>query len=217
MLAGILLPLVRPCQFLINSANRSKGYKISGNAMRAIRQNRCHYCLIGFFAHGYNIAQESEEQSIMAHQAPLKYVFYIAATPEKAWEGFVSRESNRIIFSGAELQADFKPGGSLAWVGAGPDGKPMTYVRGKVLRFEPPKVFQYTFAMGQNDKASRATIELVPETEATKVTVTHDEWAEDDPTYAACADGWPRILSRLKTLLETGKTFKPHSYEAGMV
>ena len=46
--------------------------------------------------------------------------------------------------------------------------------------------------------------------EATKVTVTHDDWAEDDPTYAACADGWPRILSRLKTLLETGKTFKPH-------
>jgi Activator of Hsp90 ATPase homolog 1-like protein len=40
-----------------------------------------------------------------------------------------------------------------------------------------PKVLQYTFAMGQNDKESRATIELVPETEATRVTVTHDEWA----------------------------------------
>src|SRR5947209_7424071 len=93
----------------------------------------------------------------MAHQAPLKYVFYIAAIPQKVWEGFVSRESNRIIFSGAEFQADFKLGGLLAWEGAGPDGKPMTYVRGKVLRFEPPKVFQYTFAMGQNDKASRAT------------------------------------------------------------
>ena len=63
--------------------------------------------------------------------------------------------------------------------------------------------------MGQNDKASRATVELVPETEATIVTVTHDEWAEDDPTYVACSDAWPRILSRLKTLLETGKTFKP--------
>jgi uncharacterized protein YndB with AHSA1/START domain len=58
----------------------------------------------------------------MAHQAPLNYVFYIAATPEKVWEGFVSQESNRIIFSGAELQADFKPGGSIAWVGPGPDG-----------------------------------------------------------------------------------------------
>jgi uncharacterized protein YndB with AHSA1/START domain len=146
----------------------------------------------------------------MVHQTPLKYVFYIAATPEKVWEGLVSREPNCIIFSGAELQADFKPGGVLAWVGAGPDGKPETYVRGKVLRFEPPRVFQYTFAIGQNDQASRATIELVPETEATKVTVTHDEWVVDDPAYVSCSDGWPRILSRLKTLLETGKTFKPH-------
>jgi uncharacterized protein YndB with AHSA1/START domain len=149
-------------------------------------------------------------EAIMAHQAPLNYIFYIAAKPEKVWEGFVSPESNRILFMGAELEADFKPGGSMAWVGPGPDGKRVAYVHGKVLRFEPPKLLQYTFAMGQNDKMSRATVELVPETEATKVTVTHDEWAEDDPTYAACADGWPRILSRLKTLIETGKTFRPH-------
>ena len=75
----------------------------------------------------------------MAHQAPLKYIVYIAATPEKVWEGFVSRELNRIIFSGAELQADFKPGGLLACGDTGLDGKPVTYVRGEVLRFEPPR------------------------------------------------------------------------------
>ncbi len=146
----------------------------------------------------------------MAEQAPMKFIFYIAATPEKVWDGFVSRESNRILFGGAEFEADLEPGGALAWVGPGPDGKPMNYVHGKVLRSEPPKVFQYTFAMAGNSKASRVTIELVPESEATQVTVTHDEWAGDDTTYASCADGWPRILSRLKTLLETGKTFKPH-------
>jgi hypothetical protein len=39
----------------------------------------------------------------MAYQAPLKYVFYIAATSEKVWEGFVSPDSNRIIFSGVEF------------------------------------------------------------------------------------------------------------------
>jgi uncharacterized protein YndB with AHSA1/START domain len=78
----------------------------------------------------------------VAHQAPLKYVLDIAATPEKVWEGFVSQEPNRMLFSGAEFQADGKPGGSLAWVGAGPDGKPVIYVQGKVLRFDPPKVFQ---------------------------------------------------------------------------
>jgi uncharacterized protein YndB with AHSA1/START domain len=146
----------------------------------------------------------------MADQTPLNYVFYIAAPPEKVWEGFVSKESNRIIFMGAELEAEWKAGGSMAWVGPGPDGKPMKYVQGKVLRSDPPKLLQYTFAMGDSDKTSRVTVELVPETEATKVTVTHDQWADNDPSYSATADGWPRILSRLKTLIETGKTFKPH-------
>jgi uncharacterized protein YndB with AHSA1/START domain len=146
----------------------------------------------------------------MPQQTPQRYTFYIAATPEKVWEGFVSPESNRIIFGGAEFEADLKPGGSMKWVGPGPDGKPIPYVQGEVLQVEPPKLLQYTFAMGQSDKASRATVELAPETEATKVTVTHDQWAEDDAAYAACADGWPRILSRMKTLIETGKTFKPH-------
>lgn len=147
---------------------------------------------------------------IMANPAPLSYVIYIAAPPEKVWEGFVSPESNRILFMGAELEADWRAGGSMAWVGPGPDGKPMKYVHGEVLRFDPPKVLQYTFAMGQSDTPSRVTVELVPETEATKVTVTHDQWAEGDSAYAATADGWSRILSRLKTLIETGKTFKPH-------
>ncbi|MGC2000529.1 MAG: SRPBCC domain-containing protein, partial [Candidatus Acidiferrales bacterium] len=154
-------------------------------------------------------AQE-KSRAIMSHQPPLNFTFYIAAGPEKVWDGFLSRESNRIIFSGADFKADLKPGGNIAWVGPGPDGKPVNYVRGKVLRSEPPKLFSYTFAMGENNEMSRVTLELAPETEATKVTVTHDEWAEGDSAYAACADGWPRILSRLKTLIETGKTFKPH-------
>ncbi len=72
----------------------------------------------------------------MADRAPLSYVIYIAAPPEKVWDGFVSPESNRILFMGAELEAEWKAGGSMAWVGPGPDGKPMKYVHGKVLRFE---------------------------------------------------------------------------------
>jgi uncharacterized protein YndB with AHSA1/START domain len=146
----------------------------------------------------------------MAQQAPLHFVFYFAAPPDKVWEGFVSPESNRIIFGGAELEADLKPGGSMNWTGTGPDDKRTTYVRGEVLQSEPPGLLQYTFAIGSSSKVSRVTIELVPETEATRVSVTHDQWAEDDSAYASSADGWPRILSRLKTLIETGKTFKPH-------
>jgi len=146
----------------------------------------------------------------MAEQTPLRFVFYIAAPPEKVWEGFVSPESNRILFMGAELEADLKPGGTMNWVGTAPDGKRITYVHGEVIRSESPKLLQYTFAMGASGKTSRVTLELVPETEATQVLITHDQWAEDDSAYAPTADGWPRILSRLKTLIETGKTFKPH-------
>lgn len=146
----------------------------------------------------------------MAQQPPLNFVFYFAAPPDKVWDGFVSRESNRIIFAGAELESELKPGGAMNWVGPGADGKRSIYVRGQVLQSEPPRLLQYTFALGSSDKVSRVTIELMPESEATRVSVTHDQWVEDDTGYASCVDGWPRILSRLKTLIETGKTFKPH-------
>jgi uncharacterized protein YndB with AHSA1/START domain len=146
----------------------------------------------------------------MAEKPQLHFVFYFAAPPEKVWEGFVSAESNRIIFAGADLEVELRPGGPMNWVGPGPDGKRMAYVRGEVIQSAPPRLLQYTFAMGASGRTSRVTIELVPETEATRVSVTHDQWAEDDTAYDSCVDGWPRILSRLKTLIETGKTFKPH-------
>jgi len=146
----------------------------------------------------------------MTEQAPMHFVFYFAAPSEKVWEGFVSPESNRIIFMGSELEADLKPGGVMQWVGTGVDGKRTAYVRGEVIRVDPPKFLQYKFAMGGSSQFSRVTLELAPETEATRVSVTHDQWAGDDAGYAPCLDGWPRILSRLKTLIETGKTFKPH-------
>ena len=146
----------------------------------------------------------------MAERTPLHFVFYFATPPDRVWEGFVSPESNRIIFGGAELEVDLKPGGSMNWSGIVADGKRVPYVRGEVLQSEPPKLLQYTFALGSSNNISRVTIELTPESEATKVSVTHDQWAEDDSGYDSCADGWPRTLSRLKTLIETGKTFKPH-------
>ena len=146
----------------------------------------------------------------MTRREPLKFVIYIAGSIEKVWDGFVSAEANRTIFTGAELKTDLKPGSSIEWVGPGPNGKPTPYIHGKIIQVDPPRLLQYSFARGANGKPSRVTIKLVPETEATQVTVLHDEWADDDTAYNAGAEGWPRILSRLKTLIETGKTFKPH-------
>jgi uncharacterized protein YndB with AHSA1/START domain len=145
----------------------------------------------------------------MAKQ-PLQFTFYIAAPIEKVWDGFVSKQANQTIFMGADFDVDLTPGGAMTWSGPGSDGKPTRYVTGKVLKVEAPKLLQYKFGMGEGAVMSRVTVELTPETEAVKVVVTNDEWADDDPTYEKNAEGWPRILSRLKTLLETGKTFRPH-------
>jgi uncharacterized protein YndB with AHSA1/START domain len=143
-------------------------------------------------------------------KSPLSFTFYIAAPIEKVWDGFVSKEANRIIFMGVDFDIDLVPGGTMSWSGPGKDGKPARYVTGKVLRAEAPKLLEYRFGMGEGTVMSRVTVELTPETEAVKVVVTNDEFAENDPAYAQNAEGWPRILSRLKTLLETGKTFQPH-------
>jgi uncharacterized protein YndB with AHSA1/START domain len=141
---------------------------------------------------------------------PLVFTFYIAAPLEKVWAGFVSKEANRTIFMGADFQVDLQPGGAMTWSGPGKDGQPTRYVTGEVVRVEAPTRLVYKFGMGDGAVTSRVTVALTPETEAVKVVVTNDEFADDDPAYLQNADGWPRILSRLKTLLETGKTFRPH-------
>ena len=143
-------------------------------------------------------------------KSPLTFTYYIAAPIEKVWDGFVSKEANRQIFMGADFDVDLKPGGSMTWSGPGKDGKPTRYVSGRVIRAEAPRLLEYEFGMGMGEKMSHVLVELTPESEAVQVKVLNDRWADDDPAYQQNSDGWPRILSRLKTLLETGKTFRPH-------
>jgi len=143
-------------------------------------------------------------------QSPLVFTFYIAAPIDKVWDGFVSKETNRTIFMGADFDVDLQPGGAMTWSGPGKDGRPTRYVTGTVLRAEAPALLEYRFGMGDGAVMSRVQVTLTQESEAVKVVVTNDEWTDNDPAYAQNADGWPRILSRLKTLLETGKTFRPH-------
>ena len=97
----------------------------------------------------------------------------------------------------------------MSWPGSVKDGKRTRYVTGEVLKVEAPRLLDYKFGMGDGTVMSRVKVELAPEAETVKVLVTNDPWAEDDAAYVQNAEGWPRILSRLKTLLETGKTFRP--------
>ena len=143
-------------------------------------------------------------------KTPLSFTYYIAAPIEKVWDGFVSKEANRTIFMGADFEIELHSGGSMAWSGPGKDGMPTRYVTGRVIRVDAPRLLEYEFGMGMGEKMSHVQVDLTPESEAVKVVVTNDRFSDEDPAYAQNAEGWPRILSRLKTLLETGKTFRPH-------
>ena len=52
---------------------------------------------------------------------------------------------------------------------------------------------------------SQCTIELEPIGEAVKLTITHEIHRPDSKLIEAVSGGWPRILSNLKSLLETGE------------
>jgi uncharacterized protein YndB with AHSA1/START domain len=141
---------------------------------------------------------------------PLVFTHYIAAPIEKVWDGFVSKQANQTIFMGADFDVDLNPGGAMTWSRPDRNGNPTRYVTGRVVKVDAPKLLEYEFGVGNGESMSRVKVELTPESEAVKVVVTNDGFTEDDPAYLQNADGWPRILSRLKTLLETGKTFRPH-------
>src|SRR5215831_1799069 len=106
-------------------------------------------------------------------KAPLVFTYYIAAPVEQVWSGFVSKEANQKIFMGADFEVDLRPGGAMTWSGPRPDGKPMRYVTGEVLRVEPLRLLEYRCGMGDGAVKSRGEVELTPETEAVKVVVTN--------------------------------------------
>jgi uncharacterized protein YndB with AHSA1/START domain len=146
------------------------------------------------------------------------YVSYIATTPEKLWKALISPEFTRQYWAGGTIQSDWKVGspvkilksdGGLDW-------------RGEILQFDPPRVLSYTFdpqgflkSEGISEPPSRVTFEisqLGPEPTSkrrvVRLQVTHDNFEPDSAVAPAVSQGWPAILSSLKTLLESGRSLE---------
>jgi uncharacterized protein YndB with AHSA1/START domain len=63
------------------------------------------------------------------------------------------------------------------------------------------------FATAAAEPRSKVTFELEPAGVAVKLTVIHDELAPLGTVAELIGGGWPQVLSKLKTLLETGESF----------
>ncbi|MBB6254230.1 SRPBCC family protein [Nitrospirillum iridis] len=136
------------------------------------------------------------------------YVTYIRTTPDKLWQALTDIDFMRLYWFGFHGESDWRPGSP--WRLVKPDGTIAD--NGEVLEAAPPfrLVLKWRNEFKPDLKAeghSRCTFEIEPvgDSGVVKLSVTHVmEQPGEGKFIQAVSGGWPRILSNLKSLLETG-------------
>ncbi|MES2308172.1 MAG: SRPBCC family protein [Verrucomicrobiota bacterium] len=130
------------------------------------------------------------------------YVTYIRTTPEKLWEALVQPEITRQYWGNMRNVSDWKKGSK--WEHLAPDDKE-AWVFGEVLEINPPKRLVMSWIDPENttDK-SCVTLELEPKEDMVCLKVIHGDFSEGSTMPGKISQGWPLVLSSLKSYLETG-------------
>lgn len=159
------------------------------------------------------------------------YVTYIRTTPEKLWQALTEPAFTRLYW-GVGLKSDWRAGSPVraqngtfsrdGWQPAKPDDEFRDWGQ-QVLESDPPRRLSYTWhtyqpdmaemfgwsdeklAELQKEKRSKVTFELEPEGDLVKLTLIHDDFEPGSEMLKGVRDGWPAIMSSLKSLLETGR------------
>ncbi|MDB5038816.1 MAG: activator of Hsp90 ATPase 1 family protein, partial [Bacteriovoracaceae bacterium] len=133
------------------------------------------------------------------------YTTYIKTTPEKLWKAITNPEFTRQYW-GSDNVSDWKKGSK--WSHVVNDEKRTVRIVGEVLESLPPKRLVLTWAAPANveDKSehSRVTFEIEPVEDMVRLNVIHDKLKAGSEMARAISGGWPRVLSSLKSLFETG-------------
>jgi uncharacterized protein YndB with AHSA1/START domain len=134
------------------------------------------------------------------------YVTYIRTTPDRLWEALTTPEFMKQYWFGVNFETDWKVGSS--WTMTFPDGRLAD--RGEIVEFERPRriVLKWRNEWRPELAAegySRCAIDLEPQEGAVKLTITHSIERTESQFIEAVSGGWPRIVSNLKSLLETGE------------
>jgi uncharacterized protein YndB with AHSA1/START domain len=134
------------------------------------------------------------------------YVTYIRSTPEKVFEAITKPEIARRYW-GHENVSDWKPGS--AWQHVRANEQRTVELVGKVVEVAPPTRLVITWANASQaaDPAStsRVSFDVAPYKDMVRLTITHDELEAGSGMAKGIQQGWPIVLSSLKSLLETGQ------------
>jgi uncharacterized protein YndB with AHSA1/START domain len=134
------------------------------------------------------------------------YVTFIRTTPEKLWSALTSPDVMKQYWFGMHQESDWKAGSP--WRLVFPDGRIAD--TGEIVESDPPKrvVIKWRNEFKPELKSegpALCTYELEPIEDAVKLTITHGMERAESKLIKAVSGGWPRILSNLKSLLETGE------------
>jgi uncharacterized protein YndB with AHSA1/START domain len=134
------------------------------------------------------------------------YVTYIRSPRERVWTALTTPDFITRYWFGMNVACDFRAGSS--WRLTFEDGRVAD--QGEILEAEPPSrlVIHWEHAWRPELAAegpARCTFTLAEEGRATKLTVLHEIDKPESKLIEAVSGGWPKILSNLKSLLETGE------------
>lgn len=138
------------------------------------------------------------------------YVTYIRTTQEKLWAALTTPETMRQYWFNMHQETDWKPGSP--WKLVFSDGRVAD--AGEVLEFDPPNRLAVKWRNEfkpelKEEGYSKCIMELAQDGDVMKLTITHSIERENAKIIEAVSGGWPKVLSNLKTLLETGESLPP--------
>ena len=133
------------------------------------------------------------------------YVTFIRTTPEELWSALTDPEFMKQYWFGNHCESQWTPGSS--WNMFAADGELLD--AGEIVEAEPPRrlVIRWQNQFKPELKAEGAslcTMELERNGAAVKLSITHTIEREHSKFIEAVSGGWPKVISNLKSLLETG-------------
>jgi uncharacterized protein YndB with AHSA1/START domain/DNA-binding transcriptional ArsR family regulator len=146
------------------------------------------------------------------------YTTYINTTPERLWQALTDPAFTRRYW-GVTFDSDWKVGSTMTWE---QDGVTIADPAQVVLESEPYRRLAYSWhtftpefaesvglseeELGRmtGERRSKVSFEIEPVGKLVRLTVVHDDFEPGSTVLKMVSDGWPRLLSDLKTLLETG-------------
>jgi uncharacterized protein YndB with AHSA1/START domain len=142
-------------------------------------------------------------------KSTFRYVIYIAATAQTVWKALLDGEFTRQYWDRDNV-SDWQTGS--AWEHRRTDSSRSVAIVGEVLEAVPPHRLALSWAdpqdRGKKDRHSRVVFEIETVGDMVRLTVTHDRFPAESDMQNKVSRGWPRVLSSLKSLLETGRPLK---------